>query len=142
MSVDGKCDNKVRCLRDTFERRLITASSITTPITGASTKMQTNIETSAAQPQAAAHLPVGEGAYHPDGAVRPIENSGRRVGQGETARRYGVYARRSQAADGEDDEFMHRGRTSVTESLAAAAAVWSAGRHSWGCSSKWTAWAG
>jgi hypothetical protein len=49
--------------------RLISASSITTPITGASTKMQTNIETRAAQPQAAAHLPVGEGAYHPDGAV-------------------------------------------------------------------------
>jgi hypothetical protein len=54
-----------------------------------------------------AHLPVGEGADHPDGAVRPIEDPGRRVGEGEAARRYRVDARCSQAADGEDDEFMH-----------------------------------
>jgi len=92
---------------DTPSSRRITPASITMPMMGASTKRQTNMEGRTGQPQPMVSCQLEEGADHPDGAVRPVEDAGRRVREREAARGYRVNARRSQSADGEDDELMH-----------------------------------
>ena len=103
---DGQRDDELGCLRNTFEPAH--HPRFDNDADHGRNHEETHEHRHEGRPAPAdAQLPVGEGTDHADGAMGPIEYPGRRVGESEAARRYRVDARRSQAADGEDDELMH-----------------------------------